>query len=63
VLGDPAYYGRFGFIQEHKVTPPYPLPTQWVNAWQSIKQCDREPPLAGKLSVPEPWRQSALWSA
>ena len=27
VLGDPAYYGRHGFLPESYVKPPYPLPT------------------------------------
>ena len=63
VLGDPAYYSRFGFKAEDKVTTPYPLPTEWRGAWQSINLCDAEVPQKGKLSVPEPWRKIALWSS
>jgi len=63
VLGDPAYYNRFGFKAEDKVATPYPLPTEWRGAWQSIKLCDAEAPHEGKLIVPEPWRQIALWTS
>ena len=63
VLGDPAYYSRFGFKAEDKVTTPYPLPTEWRGAWQSLKLCDAEAPYEGRLSVPEPWRQIALWTS
>ncbi len=62
VLGDPAYYSRFGFKAEDKVVTPYPLPAEWRGAWQSIKLCDVETSLEGKLSVPGPWRQISLWT-
>jgi putative acetyltransferase len=62
VLGDPAYYGRFGFEPENSVTPPYPLPEKWRRAWQSTSLCGAKPPLHGALSVPQPWRQPALWA-
>lgn len=61
VLGDPAYYGRLGFAADDSVAPPYPLPEEWRGAWQSIDLRDAGPPLRGRLSVPEPWRQRALW--
>ena len=35
VLGDPAYYGRFGFHPEATLEPPYPLPVEWRDAWQT----------------------------
>jgi len=63
VLGDPAYYSRFGFKAEENVGTPYPLPTEWRGAWQSIKLCDAEASLEGRLSVPRPWRQIALWTS
>lgn len=63
VLGDPAYYSRFGFRAEDKVAPPYPLPTEWRGAWQSIRLRNEEAPHEGRLSVPEPWRQIALWTS
>jgi putative acetyltransferase len=62
VLGDPTYYGRLGFVPEVGVTPPYPLPEEWRGAWQSIKLRSAEPPARGKLSVPQPWLQPALWA-
>ena len=61
VLGDPAYYGRLGFREESHVMPPYDLPPEWRGAWQSISLDQVEPPLEGKLAVPEPWRRSELW--
>ena len=62
VLGDPAYYGRLGFAPDDDVAPPYPLPADWHGAWQSISLRRAEAPRQGKLSVPQPWRQPALWA-
>ncbi len=62
VLGDPGYYSRFGFRAEDKVATPYPLPADWRGAWQSLKLRDAKAPLAGRLSVPKPWRNAALWA-
>lgn len=62
VLGDPAYYGRFGFQAEDDVTPPYPLPNEWCGAWQSLDLDRSKPPLRGRLAVPKPWRPHALWA-
>ncbi len=63
VLGDPAYYGRFGFEADDAVVPPYPLPEEWRAAWQSLSLRGDQPPLSGTLSVPQPWRQQALWTS
>ena len=63
VLGDPVYYGRFGFLPDDEVAPPYPLPSEWRDAWQSLGLRENSPPLRGKLSVPPSWRDRALWSA
>ncbi len=62
VLGDPAYYERVGFEPEAGVTPPYPLPKEWRGAWQSVSLHNAEQPPHGKLSVPQPWLQPALWA-
>jgi len=62
VLGDPAYYGRFGFGADAGVAAPYPLPEEWSTAWQSLSMRDGASTLAGRLVVPEPWRQPALWA-
>lgn len=62
VLGDPAYYGRFGFQPESAIEPPYPLPAEWDGAWRSLRLgADAELP-SGTLSTPEPWRQPKLWA-
>lgn len=61
VLGDPTYYGRFGFEAEADVTPPYDLPEEWRGAWQSISLTTTAQALRGMLDVPQPWRQPALW--
>ena len=61
VLGDPAYYTRFGFEREDKVIPPYRLPSQWHEAWQSAKLFDTKTVFEGRLLVPEVWQQKALW--
>ena len=62
VLGDPDYYGRFGFVPELGVAPPYPLPVEWRGAWQSINLGDIAFSGTGTLSVPAPWRRPALWA-
>lgn len=62
VLGDPAYYGRLGFMPEVGVVPPYSLPAEWLGAWQSKSLPNAEPPQPGKLSVPRPWRKPELWA-
>ncbi len=62
VLGDPAYYRRFGFEPDPGVAPPYPLPEEWLGAWQSLSLRGNKSRPRGKLSVPEPWRQEALWA-
>lgn len=61
VLGDPAYYGRFGFAPETAVAPPYPMPAEWLDAWQSIRPDNASATQRGKLAVPPPWRDPALW--
>lgn len=62
VLGDPAYYARFGFAPETRLAPPYPLPEDWRGAWQSLPLGQAGPPRRGRLRVPEPWRRPALWA-
>jgi putative acetyltransferase len=63
VLGDPAYYSRFGFEAERKITPPYPLPEEWDGAWQSLSLDDGDTAVEGTLIVPEPWRKEVLWTS
>lgn len=63
LLGDPAYYGRFGFEPDCTVAPPYELPQEWQTAWQSISLQGVEPDLEGTLSVPKLWRKPALWAS
>jgi len=59
VLGDPAYYSRFGFVMDGEVNPPYALPEEWLPAWQSIDLSGE--PVGGTLVVPETWRRTELW--
>jgi putative acetyltransferase len=61
VLGDPAYYGRFGFAPETGVEPPYQLPAEWEGAWQSTRLSNLSE-CSGRLSVPRQWRRRALWA-
>ncbi|MGB0631159.1 MAG: GNAT family N-acetyltransferase [Alphaproteobacteria bacterium] len=64
VLGDPAYYGRFGFAPDDRVTTPYPLPAEWRTAWQYIDLSDgagEDEVMSGRLSVPPVWQEEALW--
>lgn len=62
VLGDPGYYGRFGFETERGVEPPYPLVAQWRAAWQSVGLGTGVAPGPGRLVVGEPWLRPALWA-
>jgi len=68
VLGDPAFYGRFGFAAERDIAPPYPLPEEWDGAWQSKRSGpsnaggNRVDSVAGQLIVPAVWTPRALWA-
>lgn len=65
VLGDPDYYGPFGFVPDADIAPPYGLPEAWREAWQSIRLPDRlsskSAEIRGTLVVPQPWHAKALW--
>lgn len=61
VLGDRAYYGHFGFVPERHIVPPYALPQEWRDAWQSVRLGCAHSIAGGKLTVPQPWRDPALW--
>ena len=60
VLGDPGYYGRFGFESGHAVEAPYPLPMEWAEAWRFIGFGGDAP--RGRLTPPAPWMHEALWA-
>jgi putative acetyltransferase len=62
VLGDPAYYGRFGFRPETSILPPYDLPADWSDAWQSVTLDDGGKALAGILRPPAAWLSPSLWA-
>ena len=62
VLGDPRYYGRLGFATESQVAPPYRLPAEWTEAWQSQYLDSAAVPCAGALIVPPQWQDPALWA-
>jgi putative acetyltransferase len=62
VLGDPAYYRRFGFSPERSVSAPYPIPPEWADAWQSQRLGKGTGSLGGILQVPDTWLDPALWS-
>ncbi|WP_168206443.1 GNAT family N-acetyltransferase [Labrenzia sp. PHM005] len=63
VLGDPAYYSRFGFSQENDIQTPYPLPEEWAQAWQSVSLGPALRVASGSLNLPPVWMDPALWSA
>lgn len=62
VLGDPGYYGRFGFVSGCGIEPPYALPAEWAAAWQVLGLQRDAAALTGTLAVPGPWQDRALWS-
>ena len=61
VLGDPQYYQRFGFRPERLLKPPYPLPPEWAEAWQTACLRGEQQPDEGVLLVPGQWHDPALW--
>ncbi len=61
VLGAPGYYGRFGFGPEARVLPPYPMPSEWADAWQSLLLPGATALPPGPLDLPALWLQAALW--
>lgn len=61
VLGDPEYYGRFGFAPEREVAPPLPVPPAWRGAWQSVSLPGAGAVRPGTLSLPSPWHDPSLW--
>jgi putative acetyltransferase len=62
VLGDPNYYRPIGFRAEEAVRPPFPLPPDWREAWQSLILEGQAPSNPGKLIVPKVWRRPELWA-
>lgn len=62
VLGDPGYYARFGFEPESRVMPPYELPREWADAWQSRRLIGDAEASPGKLTLPRVWHQPELWA-
>ncbi len=61
VLGDPAYYRRFGFRPERSIRPPYDLPADWLDAWQSVALDGSAPEVSGVLRPPAAWMSASLW--
>lgn len=61
VLGDPNYYGRFGFAPEQNIIPPYALPPEWADAWQSKSLSGDPSRLNGTLELPSMWMEETLW--
>lgn len=62
VLGDPAYYSRFGFHTCTDIKAPFDLPEDWGPAWQSLSLRPAAAQVVGRLQVPGPWRKPAYWA-
>ncbi len=60
VLGDPDYYQHRGFDTRAGIAPPYPLKSEWAEAWRS-RLLSGDARATGTLTVPQPWQQAALW--
>jgi putative acetyltransferase len=41
---------------------PYELPPEWATAWQSVILGPNTRRAAGRLVLPQPWMQPALWA-
>ena len=63
VLGDPAFYGRLGFLPDMSIEPPFPLPDEYEGAWQSQRLGAGTAPYSGALLVPGQWLQRSLWTS
>jgi putative acetyltransferase len=63
VLGDPAYYSRFGFKSGGGAAPPYVLPEEWTEAWQVLELTEVPADISGKMVVPKYWEDPSLWGA
>ena len=61
VLGDPAYYGRFGFAAGHVIAAPYDLPPEYMAGWQALAISPDGALPQGRLEVPPVWQVPALW--
>lgn len=61
VLGDPAYYGRFGFTEETGILAPYAIPQEWKPAWQGLGDSRAPSTPAGRLVLPAPWMEEKYW--
>ena len=64
VLGDPAYYSRFGFEATADIAPPYSPedpPEQWLGAWRAIALNGSLDGLEGRLCLPAAWNHEELW--
>ena len=62
VLGDPNYYGRFGFAPERHAMPPYEIPDAWRDAWQSLLLAGQTRMAPGSCALPDPWMKPELWA-
>lgn len=60
--GDPAYYGRQGFVQVTTAHLPAPYPLSMPHGWQAHWLTDAPPsPLQGAASCAPAWGHPALW--
>lgn len=61
VLGDPAYYGRFGFHTDHGVQGHRDMPLEWASAWQAMATGAKPIP-NGAIELPAVWDNGQYWS-
>lgn len=63
VLGDPEYYGRFGFkpALPHGLSPPFALVPGYEDGWR-MASIDGNPPVAGRLVCADALMRPDLWA-
>ncbi|MEK9662517.1 MAG: N-acetyltransferase [Alphaproteobacteria bacterium] len=63
VLGDPAYYGRFGFAPAapHGLAAPYTLPPAYAEAWMVRALRDDVPDVASHIVCADALMRPELW--
>lgn len=63
VLGDPRYYGRFGFAPAlpRGLAAPYALPAAYTEAWMVAALGERRPAVTGRVICADALMRPELW--
>lgn len=64
VLGDPAYYGRFGFRRAlpEGPRPPQPIPDSYEEGWRVLRLSERAAAVDGRLLCADAIDDPVFWA-